>query len=201
MVKTMIPQPNEDSRQNQNVFEALINLNHQNENLNNQLRGLLTVIHPEIERQAGEAVEKQVNEKINPKIDEIKELASAAVENSRADTSHQHDVTKARRAKATHLTKQWIRLHHGDANYGGRDYFLQKHTQFMRAIGRMVTSKYRINVVNDVRQADYKKVMAWIPTLTLNDIAAWRVGDRLKALETLNKWEKRHNLPLTDPED
>lgn len=201
MTKTMIPQPGENARNGQNVFEALINLNHQNENLNSQLRGLLVAIHPEIERQAGEAVDKQVNEKINPKIDEIKELATAAVENSRADTSRQHDVTNARRAKAAHLAKQWIRLHHGDVNYGGRDYFLQKHTQFMRAISRMITNKYNINVVNDVRQADYKKVMAWIPTLTIKDFALWRVSDRLKTLEVLNKWERRHNMPLTEPDD
>ncbi len=207
MTRTLTPQPEGDNRKNEmvsmiyNLGQQNKNLNQQTKNLSEQMDAMLGVMEPMIEQKAKEAVKRVATEQLTPMIDEVKEVANSAVEKSRADTSHQHDVTMARHAKASHLTKQWIRKHHGDVNYGGREYYGKKHTQFMVAIARMLITKFHIQVVNDVRQGEFKEVMKWIPTITLNDIAAWRVEDRLTTLDVLNKWEKRHGIKLTTPND
>lgn len=143
---------------------------------------------------------KQQIKEFQKKLDRTNKLANKAIDISRVDHNQDRKVVKAVYAKSNALAKKWIAEHHS-AGYGGSDYLMKKIGQVRSAIYHELKNRYNVNVRSDLKMVDLEDCLAWADSLTLNTIDEWRVADRQTTLDTLNKWERVHGLPLTSPRD
>lgn len=142
----------------------------------------------------------QVIKNFQKKLDETNKIANKAIDISRIDHNQDRKVVKTVYAKSTLLTKRWIADHH-TVDYGGGDYLMKKIGQVRSAIYHELKDKYNVNVRSDLKMADLESCIDWINSLNLDALNAWRLADRQTTLDTLNKWESIHKLPLTKPKD
>lgn len=146
----------------------------------------------------------QIDDRINKfdkHIAKIEDVADQAIDLSIVTSVNDHKADKARSDRAKQLAGMWIAQNHGYRGYGGGEYFGLKTTQFKLAITKVFKDKFNIASVHDLRVADLKKALTWIPKINFTDLDEWRYQDRKKALKVLNKWEKNHGFSLTKPED
>lgn len=142
----------------------------------------------------------QVIKQFQKKLDETNKIANKAIDISRIDHNQDCKVVKAVYAKSTLLAKKWIADHH-TTDYGGGDYLMKEIGQVRSAIYHELKDKYNVNVRSDLKMADLESCIDWINSLSLDALNAWRLADRQTTLDTLNKWESIHKLPLTKPKD
>lgn len=143
---------------------------------------------------------KQQIKDFQKKLDRTNKLANKAIDISRVDHNQDRKVVKAVYAKSNVLAKEWITEHHS-AGYGGSDYLMKKIGQVRSAIYHELKDRYNVNVRSDLKMVDFDNCLAWADSLTLASIDSWRVADRQTTLDTLNKWEQAHGLPLTKLEE
>lgn len=143
---------------------------------------------------------KKAIKSFQKKLEETNKIANKAIDISRVDHNQDRKVVKTVYAKSTLLAKNWISMHHS-TNYGGSDYLMKKIGQVRSAIYHELKDRYNVNVRSDLKMADFEDCLNWVGNLNLLSIDAWRIADRQKTLETLNKWESVHGLPITKPND
>lgn len=147
---------------------------------------------------------KETNQKIDSfgkRLEETDKLTRKAIDLSRVDHNQDRKIVQAASKTSARLAKKWISNHHQDVQYGGQDYLMKKIGQVRTAIYHELKNKFNVNVRSDLRMADFDYCLSWLNSLHLYDLDAWRIKDRQTTLITLNKWESRHHLKLTQPND
>ncbi|WEV56166.1 DUF995 domain-containing protein [Ligilactobacillus acidipiscis] len=130
---------------------------------------------------------------------EAKQLAKDNVDNVYLSRGQLRQVRKAVLKKSNQFAKTWISENHGK-NYGGGDYFSKKIGQFRTAIWHELKERFDTEVCTEIRRIDYMNALSFTNSLAISSFESWRVKDRLKTLEILNKWEQSKGFPLTQPE-
>lgn len=104
-------------------------------------------------------------------------------------------------SRAAVTTKTWLERNFKDPNYGGKDFFSKKYGHIVRAFYSLTKHHFGAIKYTAILHSNFEEALGYANQLNYYNLPENTKRITESQLKTLNEWENRHNLPLTELKD
>ncbi len=141
-----------------------------------------------------EQAKKELKEYTNRSIEEIKKFIPLT-------DGEASQLKQAITSRAAITTKTWLKRKFHNPEYGGKEFFSKKYGHIVRAFYSLIKHHFGAIKYTAILHSNFEEALGYANQLNYYSLPQNTKRITESQLDTLNKWEKAHNLPLTKQED
>ena len=141
-----------------------------------------------------EQAKQELKEYTNQSIEEIKKFIPLT-------DGEANQLKQAITSRAAVTTKSWLKYKFNNPEYGGKEFFSKKYGHIVRTFYSLTKHHFGAIKYTAILHSDFEEALGYANQLNYYSLPqnAKRITE--SQLATLNKWEKVHDLPLTEPKE
>lgn len=199
----MMPEKREE--QNSQMIDRLIE-----QQLNNALvtKRIREESKRELEQIKNEMVAEmntEISKAVKSAKEEMRDYVDAGIEEVRKivplSDGEAAQLKSAISSRAQITTKAWLNWKFGNENYGGRELFSKKYGHIIGGFYTITKKRFNAIKYTTILHVNIEEAIEFANSLNIHSLKPQTLRITDKQLEIINKWEERHNLPLTQSED
>lgn len=159
----------------------------------------------ELQAQINKMVYESITESTEQAKQELKEYTDRSIEEIKKfiplTDGEANRLKQAITSRAAVTTKSWLKHKFNNPEYGGKEFFSKKYGHIVRAFYSLTKHHFGAIKYTAILHSDFEEALGYANQLNYYSLPqnAKRITE--SQLVTLNKWEKVHDLPLTEPKE